>query len=90
MGIEEIQARDAGPAPAAPASGPLLNVSQTLEMAHPEQEEQLPAASDTPSDAESPPQTLFVTRQQEASAPQAADDVPVFDAGPARVDLMTR
>jgi hypothetical protein len=90
MGIEEIQARDAGPAPAAPVSGPLLNVSQPAKPTDPDDGQQLPAATDTPSDAEAPPQTLFVPRQQEASAPQAADDVPVFDAGPARVDLMTR
>ena len=90
MSIEETQARDAGPAPSAPGIGPLMNVSHTPEMVHPEVGQQLSAEGDTTTDAGSPQQTLFVPRQQEASATQAVDDMPVFDAGPARIDLMTR
>ena len=89
-GTEEIEIKDAGPAPSAPAIGPLMNISQPTEPTPPEQGQQMPAASDTASDAGSLQQTLFVPRQQETSATQAVDDIPMFDAGSARVDLMTR
>ena len=89
-GVEETKPRDAGPAPSAPTIGPLMNISQAAGSTQPEQGQQMPASGDTTSDAGSSQQTLFVPRQQETSAPQAVDDVPVFDAGSARVDLMTR
>jgi hypothetical protein len=69
--------------------GPLINVSHIPAMVQPEEGEQLPAAGDASSDVGSPPQTLLVP-EQEASATQTMEDIPVIDAGPARIDLMTR
>ena len=89
MSIEETPVRDAGPAPAAPANGPLINISYTAPIP-PKAEQQPSAEGNTPTDAGSPQHTLFVSRQPEAAATQAVDDMPVFDAGPARVDLMKR
>jgi hypothetical protein len=89
MSIEKTQARDAGHAPSAPTIGPLLNVSHIPAIVQPEEGEQLPAAGDASSDVGSPPQTLFVSGQETSSTP-TMEDTPVFDAGPARIDLMTR
>jgi hypothetical protein len=86
---EEIEIRDAGPAPAAPTMGPLMNIPQPREVTFPAAGKQLPTGGDTTAGAESPQETLFVLGQQEPSATPATDDIPVFDAGSARIDLMT-
>jgi len=90
MSIEETQARNAGPAPTAPGMGPLLNVSHTPEVVPPAGGQQISAEDDTTANEKSPQQSLFVTTQQEAAVPQVVDDIPVFDAGPVRIDLMTK
>ena len=87
--VPEIEIRDAGPAPAAPTIGPLINISQPRTVTFPEAGKQLPAVDDTNTSAGSPQETLFVSRQQEPSTDQATNDIPVFDAGAARIDLMT-
>lgn len=90
MGTEEEQARDAGPAPSAPGAGPLINISHTQEMVPPAGGQQSSSEGDTIANAGAPQQTLFVSSKQEVSATQVEDDMPVFDAGPARLDLITR
>jgi hypothetical protein len=87
--VQETEIRDAGPAPSAPTVGPLMNISQPREVTFPEAGKQLPETGGTTARAESPRQTLFVSGQQEPSTPQTTNDIPVFDAGTARIDLMT-
>lgn len=87
--VPEIEIRDAGPAPAAPTIGPLINISQPRAVTFPEAGKELPTVDDTTAGAQSPQETLFVSVQQEPSTDQATNDIPVFDAGVARIDLMT-
>lgn len=87
--VPQIEIRDAGPAPTAPTMGPLMNIPQPREVTFPATGKQLPTAGDTTTSAEPPQETLFASRPQEPSTDQATNDIPVFDAGPARIDLMT-
>ena len=79
-GAEPTEVKDAGAAPPAPPTGPLVNISQMPETAHSDSGKQLPAASEI--------QTT--SGQPKSAAVKPSAEVPMIDAGTPPADLLSK
>lgn len=75
--VDQTEAKDAGAAPAAPAMGPLTNISQTTETASMAMSKRLPGAGEIMTAAQPKPQPA-----------QTSGEITMIDAGAPSADLL--